>query len=157
MRCHDVQDALSWAHDHRQEPAAEVKTHLDGCPTCRAFAAELAALTAALAADAPLEPRPGFDTRFFARLAEAKAVTRPAPWRRFGWLGAALAGGTAVAALVLTLSTPAELSADDLELAMHLELLEEMAVLSRLEEVEAFELLAQLDAAELDVAGEVKP
>jgi hypothetical protein len=157
MQCRDAREALTWAHDHHAEAAPETRAHLASCAACRTWADELGRLDAALAADPAVEPGPGFDTRFFARLAEAKAAPSRAFWPRLAWLGAALAGGTAAAALVFNLVVPTSLPPADLELAMNLELLEEMAVLSRLDEVEAFDVLAQVSDAELDAAAGVLP
>lgn len=144
MRCEDARRQVQDAWDSREALSELARAHLATCAACRTFAAELEALGAVWAADPTEEPGPGFDTRFFARLAELKARPRRAAWHRWGWLAATLTGGAVATMLVLTLLGPSTPPIEDVELAMNLELIEELAVLSHLEEVEAFEVLAQL-------------
>jgi hypothetical protein len=75
---------------------------------------------------------------------------------RAGWMLAPLA---AAAAAVLWLRTPAsqpaeraqgELSADELELAMDLELVQDLPVVAQLDELEAYELLNEVEPDELE-------
>jgi hypothetical protein len=156
MRCHDVQEAVIAARYDGLEASAEVRAHVASCASCSAFAAESAAVEGLLASDSDEPARPGFDTRFFARLADEKAKRQTKVWR---WPRLAFVSfGTALAALlvvvVVSRSEPREdaAGATDLELAMNLEMIEELDVVAKLDEVEAFEAMAQADAAELDAA-----
>ncbi|MEE8409167.1 MAG: hypothetical protein V3T05_06160 [Myxococcota bacterium] len=132
---------------------ADAQAHVDGCDACRGHAADVERLEQALARDADQEPGPGFDTRFFARLEEAKSKGQRGWLSRFRWslAGGSLVAAAATTALLLTINverTPA--MAGDLELAMHLDLLEDYDVVSLLEDVETFEVLARVDLAVLE-------
>lgn len=95
-----------WLDGELDAPArAEVAAHLDACPACRADAARLRALGAALFKAPPAaDPRSteAFVARVMARV-EADAVS---PWERFAArvLGPAL--GLALAGLVLAIVLP---------------------------------------------------
>lgn len=153
MRCEEVRNVL--ATEPEQERSPETRQHLDDCDPCRSFGNSSRVLDDLLAADADQPPRPGFDTRFFARLEEQKAAAekRPSWWR---WSVVGLAGAAAAAGLVVALNAgPTTAIERDLQLAMDLELIEELELLKQLEEVEALEVLAQVDLAELEnLAGE---
>jgi hypothetical protein len=155
MRCHDVQEAVVTARYDGGEVPADVAAHVASCAGCAAFARQSAALEGLLAAETDLALRPGFDTRFRARLAEQEAgrgrgLARLAPWR---WPRLAIAGlGVAVAAVVVAAvvvgvggrragpSRP-ELAAGELSLAMNLDLLEDLEVVARLDEAEVLDLV----------------
>ena len=100
-------------------------------------------------------PRPGFDTRFYARL---KDVQEEPEAEDTGWVERLLWLLLPIGALVMvaiTLSSSSDVfeaitTSRDMGLAMELELLENYDVVRDLEEVEHFELLAQLDMAEMD-------
>lgn len=108
MRCTTAQKLISQRSDGElaSHAHADLTTHLDRCPACRAFAAEVAGLHAALAAWPAAEPRPDFAERFACRLAETPQrpsvvwswgeLLRPA---RVAAAGAALAAGVALAIL----------------------------------------------------------
>ena len=99
------------------------------------------ALDQLLAVDTDEEPRPGFDTRFHARLAEMKTKkTRGRAWL-FGLAGAAVAVAIAVA-VVPREHTHDTAQTEGLEIAMEYELLENYDVVKDLEDVE---VLAQLE------------
>ncbi|OGQ85357.1 MAG: hypothetical protein A2289_01360 [Deltaproteobacteria bacterium RIFOXYA12_FULL_58_15] len=137
-------------HDHGGTRDPQAETHLQGCVTCQTFARNLQGLDGLLLADTPDQVRPGFDTRFFARLNEQ----RKQPARRWHlWhLVAPLTGAVAAGVLgVILLAGPrtAPDLGDDLEVAMHLEMLEDLEVISNLEDTEAFEILAKLDEDDL--------
>jgi predicted anti-sigma-YlaC factor YlaD len=143
MRCEEARVALG--HDD----SAQVREHVGGCAECQAYERELAALARLLDADADVEPRPGFDTRFFARLKAEKQRDRRGILRRFGWAALA-AGATAaagVAGVVLWRSGQPEPQLDpaDLELALHLDLLEDLDVIRNLHDLEDFEILAGVE------------
>jgi len=145
MRCEEVQDALALGRDPAHALGAAGREHLEGCGDCRAALAAEAALCRVLAADVDTEPRPGFDTRFFARLAERKARRRRVRWMLGGLALPALAA--AAVALVLFRGEDAK---SDLELAMNLDLVEDLELLGRLDEVEAFVDLRDVDEAEIE-------
>jgi anti-sigma factor RsiW len=127
---------------------AQVEAHLAGCASCRGERDRIArALSAIAALPAPPPPSPGFEQRFFARLA------REAPRRRsllerlgpFRWLvpAAALA-----AVLVAGVSIRRAGERADLEMAGHLDLLEnyvEVASLDLVETPEDVEIVSHLD------------
>ena len=108
------------------------------------------ALDALLASDTNEEPRPGFDTRFFARLAELK---RGKGRHRFAWgLGALAAAAAACVAFLALHNVGRTTFVEEIDLAQNLELAEDIDVVSHLDDVEAFEVLAQLDPKELEDA-----
>jgi hypothetical protein len=165
MRCEDTSERLAMARaDGSQD--AELRGHLSRCAACSALAAREAALDRVLALDTPLMPGPGFDTRMFARLNEARASqeARKRPLLvRLRW---ALALVPAIAALAFVLvrkehakqlalapELPAEIAAsldpEELELAMDLELAMELEVVEQLDDLEDLELLADVEDDEL--------
>lgn len=129
---------------------AEVEQHLAACPSCRAERDILARALAALEAlPAPPAPAPGFEQRFYARLA------REAPRRRsfldalrdrpLRWLVPAT--GLA-AALVVAVGVERSRTRSDLEMAQNLDLLEnyvEVASLGTVETPEDVDVVAHLD------------
>lgn len=145
MQCDELRRRWIDARYSANELDAETRVHISECEACRAYVAEAENLDALMAIDRDEEPRPGFDTRFFARLADAKKPRRRfLDWR---WLLSTGAAATAAAALLLwftgTGRTPP--MADDLELAVHLEMLQEYEIVRDLEQVETFELFAGLE------------
>ena len=147
-----VSDDLTALLDGALDPGqrAEVEGHLSACATCRAERDLIAgALSAVAALPPPPPPAPGFEQRFYARLA------REAPRRRtllerlsahpFRWLVPAtgLAAALAVGIWVRQAGERA-----DLEMARHLDLLEnyvEVASLDVVETPEDLEVVAHLD------------
>lgn len=129
---------------------AEVEAHLAGCPDCRAERDALARALAALAAlPAPPQPVPGFEQRFYARLA------REAPRRR-SILGALrvrplrwLVPATGLAAaLAVAVGVERSRTRSDLEMAQNLDLLEnyvEVASLGVVETAEDVDVVVHLD------------
>lgn len=153
MRCDQAREALSTARYQTGDPDATARAHVDTCAACRDFVSRSAALDRALAVDSTVEPRPGFDTRFFAKLDEARGRRSPRPGHALAWiLGAAGAStvGTAVVLLALAARPDAPVPPDDLALAEDLDLVEDLEMLQRLDEVEAFALLSRMDPAELE-------
>jgi anti-sigma factor RsiW len=119
------------------ERRREVEAHLSTCAACRAERDRLAsALAAAAALSPPPGPSPGFDQRFYARLARERG--RPSLLGRVGalrWrLLAPAAGAAAVAALAVAVA--ARHRAAEADMARNLDLLEN------------YELVASLGAAE---------
>jgi anti-sigma factor RsiW len=130
--------------------SGEVEAHLASCPECRAERDRIARALSALAAlPPPPPPAPGFEQRFFARLA------REAPRRRsildrlsvrpLRWLVPAtgLAAALAVGVWVRHADDRA-----DLEMARHLDLLEnyvEVASLGAVETPEDVDVVSHLD------------
>jgi anti-sigma factor RsiW len=147
-----VADDLTAYLDGALDPvrSAEVGDHLSACAACRAERDGIArALSAFAALPPPPPPPPGFEQRFYARLA------REAPRRRsllerlsalpFRWLVPAT--GLAAALAVGIWVRQAEERAD-LEMARHLDLLEnyvEVASLGVVETPEDLEVVAHLD------------
>ena len=100
-------------------------------------------------------PRPGFDTRFYARLKDVQEQpdVEDSSWiDRLIWLLVPI-GALVLVAITLSSGTDvfeAVTQSRDMGLAMELDLLENYDVVRDLEEVEHFEFLAQLDLSELD-------
>jgi hypothetical protein len=157
MRCDEAREALAAARYGGEPVATAVLAHIEACAACRALSVRAAALETALAADGALEPRPGFDTRMFARLDEMRLRrARRLPRWVLGAIGLAAMGTAAV----LLVRTPGpEGSPDDLALAADLELVEDLDLLRRFDEVEAFAVLSQLDADDIEALerGEATP
>ena len=148
-----------------------MKAHLGGCPECRQAAAELRATAGVLSGMAELEPSPGFDAAFRARL-DAERVGRAAreqegrdrEERRRPWLGLLHApalrpalGTAAVAILVAGLlyyrvgpgreAGPEDLEASlqEIQMALEVDMLRDMEMLRNLELLEDFDTIEQLD------------
>jgi hypothetical protein len=163
MQCEQAQQALIDAL-YGAEPVPEVRAHLERCAVCQAFRSREGALDRWLALDEPAVARPGFDTRFFARLETEKAAPRQRRRARWYWALVPLAASAALVFLGLPQKQPAAPqaaaeapAADDLGIAMELELVENIAVVQKLDQVEDYELLSQLDEGELErIAQEVQ-
>jgi len=152
VSCEAMQESWLEARYVRREPAAEVREHMLGCAQCREFTAEQCALEQLLGQLPEEQAGLGFDTRFFARLEDE----RKSPTRR-SWLRVWLAlGPAALAALMLAvhlqkpLQPMASTPHDDVALMRDLDLVEELPLLTKLEEAEAYDALAQATAADLD-------
>jgi hypothetical protein len=162
VRCEDAQREIALAR-YGQPLADAAAEHAAQCKACRALTAREKRLDELLSTDADEPPRPGFDTRFFARLDEEKQRQTSRGERsrlRFLWALVPLAAGVAIA-LVRSPAPPpppGELAHEDLALAMDLELVEELPMLRQLDELEAYEVLSQLNEDELEaMAREVQP
>lgn len=172
MRCDQAQSELLLGR--APSASAELEAHVQSCASCRAVVEQQSALNAVLSLDEPHRPGPGFDTRFFARLAGERAVAQKKrtlfSLRMWLW---ALVPAAAGAALLLARpepeqAVPAEAHApaalleepDDFALVMDEDpaLLEELEVVQQLEDLEDLELLEGVDQAELDrLAAEASP
>lgn len=83
MTCEDVEHAVL-----EGARPSEVEAHLEGCAACRAFAAEVEAVSTA----ASLEPLTAADRAALAQVADGVwKASRPAPVTRTPWLGYAVA------------------------------------------------------------------
>lgn len=171
MRCEDAREHLSAARYGNELPET-VTQHLATCAECRAAQGAQRELDAWLGSDEPATPRPGFDTRFFARLGEERTRTRRRRWARLGF--ALLPVAAAIALVALRRSEPLADAPDqvpapdraepipgvaheDLDLAVDLELLEELEVVEHMEELETFDELAGVDEHELEALLEDAP
>jgi len=147
-----VADDLTALLDGALDPVrrAEVEGHLSACDACRAERDGIArALSAFAALPPPPPPPPGFEQRFYARLAREASRRRSFLERLsahpFRWLVPAtgLAAALAVGIWVRQAGERA-----DLEMARHLDLLEnyvEVASLGVVETPEDLEVVAHLD------------
>jgi anti-sigma factor RsiW len=147
-----VDDELTSLLDGALDPArrGEVEGHLAGCAQCRRERDLLAGALATLAAlPPPAPPRPGFEQRFYARL--AREAPRPRSLlerlgaRPLRWLVPAT--GLA-AALAVGIWVRQDRQRTDLEMARHLDLLEnylEVASLDLVETPEDLDVVAHLD------------
>lgn len=161
MTCKDLQEALTDAQYSEQPLTSELEAHLRSCASCEAFKHSASALDAFLAVEEPAPPRPGFDTRFYARLNEVKAQeSRPnlrqllsrARW----WFTGAAVTCTAVLTFFIIQPIPVHEGGftQDMPLAMELDLIEDLDLLAHLEEAEDFDVLTRLQLGDLDgVAG----
>jgi anti-sigma factor RsiW len=120
------------------ERRAALEAHLAGCGDCRARRSALASTLASLSAlPVPPAPRPGFEQRFYARLAREKDL--PASWwarlawNPWRWLAPATGLGVAAAVAFGVV----QVRSDELEMARHMDLLEEYVVVASLDAVES--------------------
>lgn len=156
MRCDDARARLALAVPAEDE-ATELHEHLAECEACRGQKQREAELNRVLAQLEPVVPRPGFDTRFFARLADEPKRARRARYRPALW---ALLPLTAAVALFLlrphAQPSPAPMAArpEQLALGRDLELVQNLDVLRNFDEVQDFQVLEQLDDGELARAEE---
>jgi anti-sigma factor RsiW len=132
------------------ERRAEVETHLASCPACRAERDRIARALATLSlAPPPPAPPPGFEQRFYARLAREapshrslldRLAARPLRW---------LVPSTGLAALLVAgIWIRHADDRMDLEMARHLDLLEsyvEVASLDLVETSEDVDVVSHLD------------
>lgn len=149
------EDELTAYLDGALAPAerASVEAHLGECPRCRAARDRLAATLALLRRlPATSAPSPGFEQRFYARL----ATERPAPavrpgihaWLRWRFAAPALATAAVAAALIVTTS---HRRAHERALAEHLDLLEsyeEVASVDAVDTAEDAQVVAHLHELE---------
>jgi anti-sigma factor RsiW len=129
---------------------AEVERHLSGCAACSGERDRLARALSALAAlPPPPAPAPGFEQRFYARLAREAPRRRSfldrLPARSLRWLVPAAALATVLAAGIWVRRDGARA---ELEMAGNLDLLEnyvEVASLDVVETPEDLDVVAHLD------------
>ncbi len=160
MRCEDKQAA--WLQARQEKTAvldAQLERHLIECERCRAFCAAQPALESALGSLADeVGVRPGFDTRFFARLEELKRTEARARSRK-RWLWTIMPLTAAAAALVFVVHTRREdaRAQEDAALSAELEMVEDLPVVEKLDEVEAYEVLSNVDLETLDSLDKAQP
>jgi anti-sigma factor RsiW len=155
MRCEQARALLEARYE--LERSAELTAHLAECRECAALDAREGALDHWLGLSEAAVARPGFDTRFFARLELERSHTRRRRQPRWVW---ALVPVAAAAAALLWLrplpatrvasALPVEAAPDDVALAVDLELVQQLEVAGKLEEVEAYDVLSELDEGELE-------
>ena len=130
--------------DGALDPAerAEIDSHLAACASCRSERDRLAAAVALLARlPPPPSPAPGFEQRFYARLAAQKAEARErrgfldrVAWR---WFAPGLAGVAATVGVLLY--TGAQHRKDEAFVAEHLDLFESYEAVASVDAVESAE------------------
>ena len=146
MRCERLQQEALAVGLRVDALSSDDQAHLATCEVCSAFLEEQVALVALLDSDEVQPPRPGFDTRFFARLEQAKAKQR-SPWRMV--LGFGIAAAAAASFLLVGVpATPEAVS--DVEVALEQEMLENLELMQRLDEAQEHALLAMIDEEELE-------
>ena len=158
MQCNEIQEALLEAQYNSQPMPSGMQEHIASCDGCQTLQTASQNLDSILALDNESPAlRPGFDTRFFARLEEVKEAEANKGLKGFfgkfqWWITGAMAGATALALVMIIQPTTQEdiLFDPDLTLAMELEMVEDLDLLAQLEEVEDFDIVAQLNTAELD-------
>jgi len=98
MKCGKAQRLISASMDGELADASAdgLRTHLAGCPDCRAISAGFDGLAASLQVGGPPEPHIGFGDRLMRRI-EAETLPAPMRQRRIGWLGLAPVGLGAIA------------------------------------------------------------
>ena len=155
MSAHPRENLVAYLEGELDSSTREtVSAHLADCESCRAEISRQRQLDAALAGLPRLEPSPGFEARFWARLArERDGPTWPGA-RLLAWLsplrvGLGLGGAAAVALiLVFRLGGPAVLEPDaDWEIVVDSESYELFS-----EDVELLEILEILE--DWDAPGE---
>jgi hypothetical protein len=150
MQCEAMREAWLAAQYAKTEPSPDVREHIAGCADCATYARAQPELDALLAQSPAVEVGLGFDTRFFAKLEAERARSRQR--RRWLWLAPLPLCAALVLALIVQLREPPPIehaSAEDTMLARDLELVQALPVLRNLDEIEAYETLAQVDDAEL--------
>ena len=161
MQCSEIQEALLEAQYNSQLLPTQAQDHLLSCSNCQALQNASESLNAFLELDKePPALRPGFDTRFFARLEELKQTQTDSGIQSFirkfqWWFAGAMAGATALVMVMInqpTIQDPTIFD-PDLSLAMELELVEDLDLLAQLEDLEDFDVVAQLNPFELDALG----
>ena len=150
-----IRAALEAARYNNEPLSPEIATYIRDNPSAQAIEREVLALDAALNLDEDQPVRPGFDTRFFARLEDQKKeAVAPSVgiWQRLRWaLAPVVMVGAAASVVLFVDTTPQPSTMDpDLQLALELELLEDYEVVEQLDELEELELLAQLSLDDFD-------
>jgi len=150
MQCEHARELLDAGRYGDAAALDAAAPHIAECAECRVYGERAERLDRLLSVDEAVEPRPGFDSRFFARLEELKALRSHGWLRRFRWYALSLTAAAAVAALVLAVAPMPETTIDDdLELVLNLELAKDLDIVQKLEEIEVYELLAQVDLEEM--------
>jgi anti-sigma factor RsiW len=159
MKCSKCEQNLSALLDGElgESLAAEMRTHLDGCPACATGAAKMQAVLSLVDGLPALTPGADFDEQFRRKLVQARREQRIAAAlpRQWAWwwrlrvpaLATAAALGTAVVAVTIVGRGPAGPGpASELMLAQNLELLRDYEVVQNLDALEDYDLVANLDS-----------
>ena len=162
MQCNDFKQALLNVPVTPAPLAPEFEAHGNECDSCRAFKEETLALNALLFLDEESPPRPGFDTRFFARLEEVKTIEQTplitrllSPFRIWA-LAAAVCAAVLVLVVEPTMTPPDPLIDPDISLAMELDMIEDLEVLAHLDEIEDFDVIEQLNLDDFEALNELQ-
>ena len=156
MQCDKFKEALLNAPHPSDQTPEELDNHEKECESCQVFKKETHALNALLSLDEDAPPRPGFNTRFHARLEELKAQeSSPGMLDRLKaarfWLAGAAACAAALTLFFQMPPSPSDPLLDpDISLAMELDMLEDLEVLAHLDEIEDFDVITQLKLDELE-------
>jgi hypothetical protein len=157
MQCEQVMACLT--HERYEAGrSAELEAHLSGCPACATFAKRETELDAALSKLDPVAASAGFDARFYARLSTEKASGRRRAYTRVAWAALPLAAAAGVLLFLRPGASPARvetLPREEMGIAVELELVRNLDVVSRLDELQAYDMLNELDESDLArIAGE---
>ncbi len=154
MSAHPRENLVAYLDGELDTPTREtVSAHLADCESCRAEVSRQSQLDGALAALPRLEPSPGFEARFWARLARERDEATVLGARVLAWLsplrmGLGLGGAAAAAvalALAFRLGGPAPLEPDpDWEIVVDSESYELFS--ENVELLEILEILEDWDA-----------
>jgi len=140
-----IQDRLTAYLEGALPPqqAAEVATHLSGCPSC-SEERDLLQEGRTLLRRIEVEPRPGFAVRVALGARDRKPGLAEAPWLRwaFGGLGAATVAAAAL--FVLRPQLPPQQPSTELMLAQRLDLYEDMTVMQNQEALEDLDVVSVL-------------
>jgi hypothetical protein len=157
MHCDQARTALLDAR-YASERSTDLDAHLVSCVACSALAAREKALDATLARLPAGAVQPDFDTRFFARLTQEKARGKRRRYRQLAWTLLPLAAGTLLALRPWAAehSLPKRPNVE-VGLVAELEMVRDLDVVSRLDELEAYDLLRDVDDSELARIAQEKP
>ena len=149
---HPVDD-LTALVDGALTPAdrAAVEAHLATCEACRAERDRIARTLALVGLVPAATPSPGFEARFYARLAAERAAPRHGLRERIAWRFVAPALAAAAAAVSVSVYVAGRHRADEAFLAEHLELFESyeaVASVGAVETPEDVQVIAHLHEAE---------
>jgi anti-sigma factor RsiW len=135
--------------------ADAVAAHLRSCPECSKAHQDQLRLNAVLDSCEELVPSSGFDPSFRRRLEQAKREERIVQtpkrsfWQSFGLPALVSVAAAAFAAVMVATGTfgkdPVIPERDRLEVAKHLELLQNYDVIEKLDALEDFDVVRQLD------------
>lgn len=101
MKCEEIREQMFDLMTAEAPLAAEVQTHLDGCPACSAELVSMKQTMALLDEWQAPEPTPFFDTRLQALLREEKAKAATKRSSVLAWFRKPLMAGAAAAALII--------------------------------------------------------
>ena len=153
MRCEDVRAGWLEARYARSELPPELHEHVRGCVSCADFCAAQEALEVSLQSMENVSAGPGFDTRFFARLQEQKQqkqAARAVSWTRRLWWALLPLTAASVAGVLVYQRSQAERETTDAAVAADMELLQDLPVVEQLDQLEDYEVLANVDVSDFE-------